>query len=964
MSTKATSLSAEEILRHPAYKTTQWDLKPRLSGFATVAESRPGGPFPMWYEVHGRGPKKIVWIMGLGGSRNLWKRQNRHFGHLRGEEYSSLVFDNRGVSKSAKPNCRYSTLDMAKDLVELLRHIGWLKTDSHYYPRDLNIAGISLGGMIAQELALLIPQRLQSLILISTAPRLIRTVHTFEHMKQRVAMFLPTAVDVELKNKASRLFTRSYLNAPDTGSLDPEKTFPTNLDRFVAEELAERCEDTDFSRRKGVVLQAIAAGWHHKSDADLARIGDEVGRTRILVMHGTFDETITFPHFELIKAALGDGPEYIAWKDCGHVPLWEREEEFNETVGNGDFAFNFDITGTQSLVPFNTLSSWGWHKDALPQNGEKLEEYAGVPVVTHGREVVYDLEDPKLPEISKWLSANPNRINLGRISLSYKNETLSSITEPRQVLDLWNGVTTSSFKVDGEDVKVVTQGDFDTESVTFDIESVLIFEGTLRVEFDFPFPPIHKVEKTSDFEVFMGSYQFPDNHTTSIIKPGVDSDDTAHIHHTMQETSYYQNLRWPKETPLTLRRIGKQDSNTTNAHRYGLFPAASGKNVTRANGVSFTAQYNLKLQRPSLPSSIRRRNSLDWQRYWKEGGFVDLTQSSNPNATELQRRIILSQYAMRINSAATGQPPQESGLVYNGWWGKFHMEMVVWHCAHWATWGRSKYFDRIFPAVYEDLLPSAEARARRMGWDGARWPKMTELVTKGIAPGETRAYLQWQQPHPIYLAELAYKANQSRETLQRWDRTITSTAQYMASFAWFNNASGKYDLGPPIQGVTENSSPTEISNLAYELAYWQWALNAACNWKKRLEQDCPSAWSRVAQNMASPPEYDGLFAPWIGGGVNASWWDNPQLNKDPRSVIMLQGMVPDTPLVNAEVGVRTADKVWDVWGDAQIRGWGRNVLAINSARIGNPERAIYHLTNFGYWTFGDQGFAHRSGPSE
>ncbi|KAJ0299801.1 hypothetical protein COL516b_008920 [Colletotrichum fioriniae] len=175
---------------------------------------------------------------------------------------------------------------------------------------------------------------------------------------------------------------------------------------------------------------------------------------------------------------------------------------------------------------------------------------------------------------------------------------------------------------------------------------------------------------------------------------------------------------------------------------------------------------------------------------------------------------------------------------------------------------------------------------------------MTELVTKGIAPGETRAYLQWQQPHPICLAELAYKANQSKETLQRWDRVITSTAQYMASFAWFNNSSGKYDLGPPIQGVTENSSPTEISNLAYELDYWQWALNAACNWKKRLEQDCPPTWSRVAENMAFPPEYDGLFAPWVGGGLNASWWDNPQLNKDPRSIIMLQGMVPDTPLVS------------------------------------------------------------------
>lgn len=75
---------------------------------------------------------------------------------------------------------------------------------------------------------------------------------------------------------------------------------------------------------------------------------------------------------------------------------------------------------------------------------------------------------------------------------------------------------------------------------------------------------------------------------------------------------------------------------------------------------------------------------------------------------------------MRVNSAGTGQPPQESGLVNNGWWGKFHLEMVVWHCAHWATWGRQQYFDRIFPAVYESLLPSSMARATRMGWKGAR----------------------------------------------------------------------------------------------------------------------------------------------------------------------------------------------------------------------------------------------------
>ncbi|KAK7223068.1 hypothetical protein V2G26_011071 [Clonostachys chloroleuca] len=640
-----------------------------------------------------------------------------------------------------------------------------------------------------------------------------------------------------------------------------------------------------------------------------------------------------------------------------HVPEIITNDTTPLQVGNGDFAFNVDNTGMQTLVPFNVLSSWAWHKDRPPENGERPEDYVGTPVITHGREIVYDLPDPDHPEISNWLSANPNRINLGRMSLKYKNETLSSIDDPYQYLDLWNGVITSRFSVDGQGVNVTAQGDFDSDSVVLKIESDLISTGELQVEFDFPYPPIHKVTGTFDHEVFMGSYEFPQNHTTSLIICRSEKD-AAHIRHQLDETSYFVNLRWPAEVPLSLARNEPKGSDKVSAHRFTLSPSASESKV-----MSFTAQYGSRINTPAQPNDIRLRNSQGWQQYWQEGGFVDLTKSSNPNATELQRRIILSQYAMRVNSAATGQPPQESGLVFNGWWGKFHLEMVVWHCAHWVTWGRQKYFDNIFPAVYESLLPSSGDRAKRMGWAGARWPKMTELVEMGIGPGETRAFLQWQQPHPVYLAHLAYRADPSETTLKKWDRVLTATADYMASFAWFNNATGKYDIGPPIQGVTENSAPTEISNLAYELAYWRWALDAACEWTKKLGRDCPDQWTTVAKNLSPPPQFDGLYAPWVGGGLNSSWWDDPTLNKDPRSVIMLQGILPDTPVVDSEVGRKTADKVWDIWGDAAIRGWGRNILAINSARIGNPERAIYHLTNFDYWKFGDQGFAHRSGPN-
>lgn len=73
------------------------------------------------------------------------------------------------MGKSDKPLCRYSTSQMALDLVELLDHLGWTSS------RSLNISGVSMGGMIAQEVALLIPERINSLNLISTAANIENT---------------------------------------------------------------------------------------------------------------------------------------------------------------------------------------------------------------------------------------------------------------------------------------------------------------------------------------------------------------------------------------------------------------------------------------------------------------------------------------------------------------------------------------------------------------------------------------------------------------------------------------------------------------------------------------------------------------------------------------------------------------------------------------------------------------------
>jgi hypothetical protein len=126
-------------------------------------------------------------------------------------------------------------------------------------------------------------------------------------------------------------------------------------------------------------------------------------------------------------------------------------------------------------------------------SSELPSEYKGVMRETHGREVYYDIPDPELKQATQWLIGNPNRVNLGRIGLTYHDSTLneSLITDAKQELELWDGTITSTFKVNGKDVKVVTQGDFESDAVAFTVQSDLIKSGELQVEMDFPYPPIH-----------------------------------------------------------------------------------------------------------------------------------------------------------------------------------------------------------------------------------------------------------------------------------------------------------------------------------------------------------------------------------------------------------------------------------------------------------------------------------------
>ncbi|MCJ1466126.1 hypothetical protein MMC07_004745 [Pseudocyphellaria aurata] len=269
----------------------------------------------------------MQWITGLGALKSAWQIQTKHFGHTHASQYSNLIFDNRGIGGSDKPLRRYSTSEMARDVVELVDHLGWTA------PRQLHVVSVSMGGMIAQELALLIPERIASLILMSTAARLVNTVGFMENLRSRINLLIPSSIDTQLASIKPRLLAPDWLSAPD-----PDGTFPTNGDRFAAIELHKRLlpAETGFSRR-GFVLQAIAAGWHSKSDQELARIGREVGKGRILVLHGDRDGMIPAnPHVENLVWGLGGDEEgevrSVVMKGIGHILIIEKTDEIHRLI--------------------------------------------------------------------------------------------------------------------------------------------------------------------------------------------------------------------------------------------------------------------------------------------------------------------------------------------------------------------------------------------------------------------------------------------------------------------------------------------------------------------------------------------------------------------------------------------------------------------------------------------------------
>ena len=110
----------------------------------------------IYYEVYGKGVPLLL-IGGLGSDSASWFAVVNDFSKY----FQTIVFDNRGCGRSDSPNEAYSVSSMAEDTIKLLDFLKINKT---------HIIGHSMGGYIAQELAIKYPERVDKLILASSAP--------------------------------------------------------------------------------------------------------------------------------------------------------------------------------------------------------------------------------------------------------------------------------------------------------------------------------------------------------------------------------------------------------------------------------------------------------------------------------------------------------------------------------------------------------------------------------------------------------------------------------------------------------------------------------------------------------------------------------------------------------------------------------------------------------------------------
>ncbi|CAF2863280.1 unnamed protein product [Rotaria sp. Silwood2] len=259
----------------------------------------------LYYEVHGSGNTKILFIMGLLTDGAAWHCQSEFFRQQ--PEYQCVTYDNRGVARSSSPfTFQYTTTQMAKDAIALIDHLKWTKC---------HVVGISMGGMIALEFALLAPERVISITLLATHAGGLAGRAPFVGIRHILRSLVIRDEHLLVENSLSMLYGPKTLD-------DPEKR--KTLYNFHIQRVKTRIRPQVI----GILGHVLAVHRHYVSYADLLKI--RYSPFDCLIMVGTEDRLVREENSYIIQRTIGC--RLVKLEHAGHGLPGECAKEINETL--------------------------------------------------------------------------------------------------------------------------------------------------------------------------------------------------------------------------------------------------------------------------------------------------------------------------------------------------------------------------------------------------------------------------------------------------------------------------------------------------------------------------------------------------------------------------------------------------------------------------------------------------------
>lgn len=625
------------------------------------------------------------------------------------------------------------------------------------------------------------------------------------------------------------------------------------------------------------------------------------------------------------------------------------------TVGNGSFCTTVDITGLQSFpqlcedgVPLCAMSDWGWHsfpntKNLRPEDTQRTMDLG------HGRKEVYAVEyktEGRNKDATEYFRVNPHRLNLGNMAITFGNQEVSGITDINQTLNLFDGNIRSSYKVKGQSVSVTTAALPDRSAIIFSASTRLFRQGAASLVFQLPYVTGKHADAATDFSA--ATYG---KHASKVVAK---SGSSVVIEHTLDATTYYVKLSW---------KGGAKFLEQPEKHTYTIQP--TGDNISMK--VEY-AEKQADLMKTFDYSRELAAVGTFWNKWWNEGAIVDFSQCTDPRAKELERRVVLSQYLTFIN-CANQTPPQETGLTYNSWFGRPHLEMTWWHMVDFSLWNRPQVMETILAWYDNEAYPEAVKIAQRQNFKGIRWMKMTDPWV-GESPSNVGSFLTWQQPHYIYMAEEMYRHQPTAETLAKYGRNVEETAEFLADFALSCAPKEGGMIRLHGQTAAQESMSKDFSYWhPFEQAYFVYGLTTAQTWRERQGKPRNAQWDEVIRRMAPFTEHDGIYtagaptAPFAesDGKGSATAFDPFNYNGAPSSkqlteeefylkcrsdhpaVLGACGMLPDYGLYDRAEMQRTLSWVMDNWNWNTTWGWDYGMTAMCAARLYDGENAVRAL---------------------